>query len=122
MLGKVDELASWAEEVKAYALDEALKGKKWNGYKVVEGRSIRKYSNEPEVAKTVEEAGFDPYEKKLLSITEMQKRIGKSKFIELLDRFVVKPQGKPTLVQESDKRPEFSTAAADFKTDNMEEN
>jgi hypothetical protein len=122
VLGKVDELASWAEEVKAYALDEALKGKKWNGYKVVEGRSIRKYSNESEVAKTVEDAGFDPYEKKLLSITEMQKRIGKSKFIELLDKFVVKPQGKPTLVQESDKRPEFSTAIADFKPDNMEEN
>jgi hypothetical protein len=74
------------------------------------------------VAKTVEDAGFDPFDKKLLSITEMQKRIGKSKFIELLDRFVIKPQGKPTLVQESDKRPEFSTAVADFKTDNMEEN
>jgi hypothetical protein len=122
VLGKADELASWAEEVKAYALDKALKGKKWSGYKVVEGRSVRKYSNEPEVAKAVEDAGFDPYEKRLLSITEMQKLIGKSKFADLLDRFVVKPAGKPTLVQESDKRPEFNTAAADFKNDSMEEN
>ena len=96
-------------------MNEALKGKKWSRYKVVEGRSNRKFSKEDEVAKIVEEAGYDPYEKKLRSITELTRLLGKAKFVELLDKFVYKPQGKPTLVSIDDKRPEMNLAVNDFK-------
>lgn len=121
VLAKVDDLLAWASDVKDYALDAALKGKKWMNWKIVEGRSIRKYVDENAVVATVSEAGLDPFEKKLLSITELQKRIGKAKFAELVEKYVIKPQGKPTLVPRSDKREEMSSAKADFE-DIQEEN
>ncbi len=83
ILNKVDELVSWASDIKEYALQQALSGKEWTGFKIVEGRSNRRYSNEAAVIDTVEKAGFDPYEKKLLGITAMQKLLGKSRFDEL---------------------------------------
>lgn len=76
ILGKVDELVSWASDIKEYALQQALSGKEWTGFKLVEGRSNRRYSNEAAVIDAVEKAGFDPYEKKLLGITAMQKLLG----------------------------------------------
>ena len=60
------------------------------------------------------EAGFDPYEKKLLGITAMQKLLGKQRFEELLKAYIEKPPGKPTLVPESDKRPAINNAKFDF--------
>jgi hypothetical protein len=114
ILYKVDELISWASDIKEYALQQALSGKEWNGWKLVEGRSNRKYSNEAAVIQTVEKAGFDPYEKKLLGVTAMQKLLGKSRFDELLTAYIEKPQGKPTLAPESDKRPAMNTAKNDF--------
>lgn len=120
VLKKVDGLVEWANDIKTYALQSAISGKKWNGFKLVEGRSVRKYIDDTLVATKVKDAGFDPYEKKLLGITEMQKLLGKSKFDELLSSYLIKPNGKPTLVLESDKRPEFNPAKADFMT-NMEE-
>jgi hypothetical protein len=114
ILGKVDELTAWASDVKEYALQRAISGKEWSGWKLVEGRSNRKYTNESFVANTVENAGFDPYEHKVLGITAMQKMLGKSRFEELLAPYIEKPQGKPTLVPESDKRPAMNTAKNDF--------
>lgn len=125
VLSKIDGLISWANDVKEFAFKEALSGKKWINYKLVAGRSNRKYSNETDVANAVIEAGFNPYEQKVLNITEMQKRLGKAKFEELVSRFIVKPEGKPTLVERSDKRQEIeiNSATEDFKNiDNMEEN
>lgn len=116
VLTKVDALVSWANDVKDYAFNEALKGKKWSGYKLVEGRSTRKYADEAKVAEAVEKAGFNPYDKKVIGITEMQKRLGKTKFLELVEPLVIKPAGKPTLVPDSDKRPEYNNAIADFMT------
>ena len=81
---------------------------------MVEGRSNRRYISEEAVAAKVEDAGFDPYEKKLLGITAMTKQLGKKRFEELLSDLVEKPQGKPVLVPESDKRPAMHTAADDF--------
>ena len=115
VLAKVDDLVSWANDIKEYALRAAISGKVWNGWKVVEGRSNRKYTDERLVAAAVIAAGHDPYEQKLLSITEMQKTLGKAKFDEILGRFITKPQGKPTLVPMSDKRPAMNTAASDFE-------
>lgn len=115
ILTKVDELVSWASDLKEYALQKALSGTKFTGFKVVEGRSNRKYTDEDAVARTVEAAGFDPYEKKLLGITAMSQALGKKKFDELLGGLVYKPPGKPALVPESDKRPAMNTAIEDFK-------
>ena len=114
ILSKVDELVSWASDIKEYALQQAISGKEWTGWKLVEGRSNRKYVNDSVVADVVEHAGFDPYERKVLGVTAMQKLLGKSRFDELLSSYIEKPQGKPALVPESDKRPAMSTAAADF--------
>ena len=120
ILERVDDLISWAGDIKEYALSEALKGKHYDGFKVVEGRSVRKYTNEESVAAAVENAGFNPYEKSVLGITAMTKLLGKKKFEEVLGEYVYKAPGKPTLVPESDKRRELSSATNDFKV--MEEN
>jgi len=114
ILGKVDAMAAWASDVKEYALQQAVSGKEWTGWKLVEGRSNRKYTSEAAVAATVEDAGFDPYERKVLGVTAMQKLLGKTRFEELLAPYIEKPQGKPTLVPESDKRPAMNTAKNDF--------
>jgi hypothetical protein len=118
ILSKADALVSWASDVKEYALQQAVSGKEWHDWKLVEGRSNRRYVNEHAVAETVERAGFDPYEHKVLGITAMTKLLGKTKFEEMLSGFIEKPQGKPTLVPMSDKRPTIHTAANDFKEDN----
>ena len=75
---------------------------------------IESTPNDAVVAAAVESAGFDPYERKVLGITAMQKLLGKSRFEELLAPYIEKPQGKPTLVPESDKRPAMNTAKSDF--------
>ena len=103
ILGKIDSLKKWAEDVKAYALQKALSGFVWDDWKLVEGRSNRKISDEEAVAKIVEEAGFEPYEKKLKTLTELESLLGKKK----LKDFIIKPAGAPTLVLRSDKRAEI---------------
>ena len=114
ILGKVDALTAWASDVKEYALQQAISGKEWTGWKLVEGRPNRKYTSEAAVAAAVESAGFDPYERKVLGVTAMQKLLGKTRFEELLAPYIEKPQGKPALVPESDKRPAMNTAKNDF--------
>ena len=105
ILIKSGDLVSWVSDVKEYALNQAIQGKNYPNLKLVEGRSNRKYLNEEEAARAVIAAGYDPYEKKLLGITSMTSLLGKTKFMEVLGDLVYKPQGKPTLVLESDKRP-----------------
>ena len=121
ILPQIDTLISWAEDVKEYALKQALAGVRYPGWKLVEGRSNRKYTNETAVAEVVSKAGYDPYEKKLLGITAMQKQLGKKKFEQLLAGLIIKPQGKPVLAPNTDTRPEFNTAANDFMEDNENE-
>lgn len=115
ILAQIDDLVSWAEDIKAYALQAAISGKHWSGYKLVEGRATRKYTDDRAVAATVMAAGFDPYEKKLLGITAMTSLLGKKTFNDLLGSLIAKPQGKPTLVPESDSRPAMTTIFDDFK-------
>lgn len=118
ILSRADQLVSWINDIKEYALQQAISGKEWTGFKLVEGRSNRRYTDEAAVTQAVTNAGFDPYERKLLGITAMQKLLGKSRFDELLSPYIEKPQGKPTLVPGSDKRPVMNNAKTDF----MEEN
>ena len=121
VLAQADRLAAWVKDLSEYAYHEALAGRKFDGWKLVEGRSNRKYANELQVAQALNKAGYQDtliYEKKLLGITAMEQMVGKKKFGELLSDLVVKPEGKPVLVPESDKRPELNTAAqaaADFE-------
>lgn len=119
ILPKIDQLIAWGNDVKDHALTRAQAGTHYEGFKLVEGRSIRKYTDEAVVAETVQKAGYDPYEKKLLGITAMSSLLGKKKFEEMLGSYIYKPPGKPALVPESDKRPAMNTAANDFKGENL---
>jgi hypothetical protein len=114
ILTKAADLVSWVNDVKEYALKEALNGTKFEGFKVVAGRSNRKYTDETEVANVVIAAGKDPYEKKLLGITAMTSLLGKKKFEDILGGLTFKPPGKPVLVTTDDKRPEYNSAYEDF--------
>lgn len=117
ILEKLDDLISWANTIKDYALNTALKGKEWPGFKLVEGRSIRKYSDEEAAAMALKAAGYhDIYKQSLITVTEAEKILGKKKFNEVLGNLIIKPQGRPTLVPVSDKRPTLNQSAIqDFK-------
>ncbi len=114
ILDKLDDLTSWAADIREYALTAALSGTHFEGWKLVEGRANRRYTDEAAVAQAVIGSGHDPYERKLLGITAMEKLLGKRQFAELLADLVERPQGKPTLVPVSDKRPEMTNAKNDF--------
>lgn len=107
------ELKKWLTAVEKHALDEANNGKQYPGLKLVEGRSVRKYTDETAVAAKVEQLGHEPYEKKLLGITAMTKLLGKKTFDTELGEYLHKPEGKPTLVVESDKRQALAPKSAD---------
>lgn len=113
------DITKWANDIAAYALESAVHhGKEWNGYKVVEGRSNRKYFDEDAVAKAAKEHGYtDIYKQSLINITEMQKLMGKKDFEEIIGGLLIKPQGKPTLVPVTDKRQPMNVANVkdDFK-------
>ncbi len=121
VLASIGDLTNWANEIMAYATDTAVNhGKQWPGFKVVEGRSNRKYSNEESVAEAAKAAGYrDIYRQSLITITEMEKLLGKPKFNEVLGGLIAKPPGKPTLVPLSDKRPAMNLSSA--KNDFTEE-
>ena len=114
ILGKLDDLTKWANEIIAYAQDAAINhGKHWTGFKVVESKTNRKYTDEAAVIEAANAAGYhDIYKKSLISITEMEKLMGKKTFSEILGEYVKKPQGKPTLVPASDKRPAIIATGA----------
>ena len=114
ILAVLPDLTKWANEIAAYALDAALNhGKEWNGFKVVEGRSVRKYRDEAAVAEAAKEAGYkDIYRQSLIPLTEMQRLMGKDKFEEILGGLITKAPGRPTLVPISDKRPAMNVSNA----------
>lgn len=121
ILAKADELAKWVSDIQDYALTQALAGTTYSGWKLVEGRSVRKYADELKVSEALQKIGYKEamlYERKLLGITAMEKLVGKKKLTETLGDLIIKPEGKPVLVPESDKREAINTAAgaaADFK-------
>lgn len=120
ILGRADELARWAGDVKDWALSQATAGTTFPGWKLVEGRSNRRYSDPDQVARRLTDAGLDEaliFERSLLGVSALEKTIGKKRFAELLDGLIEKPAGKPVLAPVADKRPEFdpaASAAADF--------
>ncbi len=123
VLERVDGLVRYAEKIKTHALEEALKGHRWPGFKVVEGRSNRKITDEAKAVKLLRGAGYaddviyKPLE--MQTITALEKLVTKKKFGELLGSVIEKPPGKPTLVPEDDKRPEYDPVQSEFEV--MEE-
>lgn len=122
ILAKLPDFQKWANQIQDYASDAAINhGKEWKGFKVVQGRSIRKYKDEEAVAEICKENGYeDIYKTSLITITEMEKLMGKKQFKDLLSSQIYKPEGKKVLVPESDKRPAINTSSAqsDFKEEN----
>jgi len=119
ILARLPDLEAWAADIRDYALQRALSGYAWDDFKLVEGRSTRHFTDEEAVAKIVEDAGYDPYERKLKGLTALTSTMGKAKFNELLGNFIEKTPGKPTLVPRADKRPELfvaQTPQQDFST------
>ena len=114
ILAVLPDLTKWANEITTYALDTALNHvKEWNGFKVVQGRSVRKYRDEAAVAEAAKEAGYkDIYRQSLIPLTEMQRLMGKDKFEEILGGLITKVPGRPTLVPKSDKRPAMNVSNA----------
>jgi hypothetical protein len=114
VLGKLSDITKWANDILAYATDAALNhGKQWSGYKIVAGRSIRKFINEDAVAEAAKANGYkDIYRQTLITLTEFEKLMGKAKFNEVLGDLVYKPPGKPTLVPVTDKRPAINVSSA----------
>ena len=122
IIDQADNISKWVQIVKDYALDQALAGVEIPGFKLVEGRSNRKYSeSDEEIGKHLMDLGYqesDIFNKSIKTISNMEKLLGKKCFKEILGDYVVKPQGKPTLVHSDDKRPAINSTAnavEDFK-------
>lgn len=120
---RIPKFTEWANSITEYAQELAItENKQWPGLKLVEGVSRRKWADEEQAAEAIlacckELSDDEIFNMKLKSITAIEKLIGKKRFEELFSHYVVKPQGKPTLVPESDKRPAMGYAQAqlDFK-------
>lgn len=117
VLKRGETLVSWYETVKEKALESLLNGEKIPGYKVVEGRSTRCWTDQDKALDKLQESGVDRaviYDSVPKTLAQLEKLLGTAKFKELVGEFVTKPQGKPTLALETDSRKEFNSAAADF--------
>lgn len=118
-LDRIDLVKTWINAIEAYALEKALAGERFTGYKLVEGRSNRKIEDQQGAMDTLRAAGFEdsvfirPVE--LKTITDLERALKKKNFETLLGKFVIKPQGKPCLVPVSDSRPELNDPNQDFK-------
>lgn len=116
-------IKAWLTAIEEYSLEQALSGVEYDGYKVVEGRSNRKITDPEAVMKLLDGQGFarESYIRptELHTITNLERNIGKKRFCELCKDYIDKPQGKPTLVPASDKRPALNPAEEDFRNINL---
>lgn len=124
VLRQLPDLTKWAAEVEKYATQAAVsQGKQWEGMKLVAGRSVRKYADENQVIQAARDAGYkdgDIFEQKLITLTRMEKLVGKKQFTQIFDGLVVKPEGKPTLVPMSDRRKALDLAAPEQEFENLD--
>ena len=111
-------IKTWLSGIEEYALGQALSGVRLPGWKVVEGRSIRRIEDQRAASEALTGAGYsetDIYKpKELRSLTDLERLVGKKNFSAICGEYITKPQGKPTLAPESDKRPAMDTIADDF--------
>ena len=107
ILEKAKDLAKWADDLKDYALSESLKGNEVPGWKAVNGRGSRSFTNTDEAIKVLVNNGIAEellFERKYLTLAQMEKTVGKKEFNNLVGNLIVMNVGKPTLVETSDKR------------------
>lgn len=118
ILPLLDDAEAWIHDIKAYAENQALHGQRIPGYKLVRGKKPnRVWTDTEEVEATLLRAGFpvDAFrETKLKPVGQVEKQLGKTAFQALLAGLTAQGDGKLILVPESDKRLEYSSAAADF--------
>ena len=114
-------LADWLKDLEDYALAQCLAGNEIPGWKAVEGRSLRQFTDTDQALSVAKAAGIDEamlYVKKPITLSELEKIMGKKPFSETLGAYVVKPAGKPALAQSSDKRQAITNktnARSDFE-------
>lgn len=111
ILEEAADMKAWLSDLEEKVYGELMAGQSVKGWKLVEGRSIRKLGAESKVVKALTDAGIDKkllYTSTLLTLTQMEKDFGKKFVDEALGDLIIKPQGKPTLAPESDKRPAMS--------------
>ena len=118
--GKIPILNFWASAVADHLLQEAKKGRTWPGYKLVHGRTSRQWLDEDKVKEVLLAELYESEDftnTKLKGIGDIEKLVKKANFEGLLGRFIIKPEGAPTLVPDSDKRPAIGLGSAreDFK-------
>ena len=120
VLTKAQQLYGWVRDLEDFAYLQAMAGRKWPGFKLVEARGSRKFTDVTAAAQALIDAGIsesEVFERNLRSLTGLESKLGKNKFAQILGDLVAKSPGKPTLVTVEDKRPEFhplAAAAADF--------
>lgn len=114
MLSKTDGIEQWLQDLKEYALQQILKGKEVPGWKAVEGKSNRKLVDIDKAFEILEANGYKSeilYEKKPLTLTQLEKTIGKANVAKAIGDYIEKPKGAPTLVKSTDKRESFKISA-----------
>lgn len=104
LLPKLDFIVEYCSSIKDYALKKAIEGKKWKGYILSESTTKRKISDEEAVKKILKDAGYCPEVTKLMSISELQKMVGKTKFNDLVGQYIVKPKGQPMLAPDPEAK------------------
>lgn len=107
ILLRAQNLASWAKKLETYALKECINGNTIPGWKAVNGTSRRQWIDQDGAFQVLKANGTEDamlYKREPLTAPQIEELIGKAKFKELLTPFVDTPPGKPTLVQENDKR------------------
>jgi hypothetical protein len=108
-------IVSWLDAVESLVSERLESGKSFEGFKMVEGRSNRAWIDDDRAASALSDLlGSDAFEHKLLSVAKAEKAVGKGNK-EIIDSLSTKPQGTPTLVPESDKRPSCIVSAKDFE-------
>ena len=125
VLPQIATIKTWLAGIEEYALQQALAGVEYSGFKVVAGRSIRRITDPEAVMQELQSNAFaeESYMKprELRTITDLEKLVGKKRFTELCGKWIEKPQGKPTLVPDTDKREAYNAAADDFSGINVSE-
>lgn len=121
----LEDVAKYQKDLQEWALKECLAGKEVPGWKAVEGRGSRDWTDMDKAFETLQKKGIAEallYEMKPLTLAQVEKVVGKKDFIEMVGEFVVKSPGKPTLAKEADKRPAITnkiTAEEAFKEETV---
>ena len=111
ILERAQGMRKWLDAIEGIVYGALMEGGSVDGWKLVEGRSTRKYKDTDEIEKRLRAKKYkvsDIYEKKMIGITKMEKLLGKKVMSELIGDLIEKPRGAAVLAPASDTRPEYS--------------